>query len=275
MIQRFVFLLFSMLATCALLAQELAPTEKYIPKSATASLEHMVAIGGGFHLQQLSLRSANQQSGGTGGLIHEIRNYYLPHFEATYSHWFHERNYIGLTFRTGTVGYAVDLKNTDGWAIFHPSNTEPIATFEFREHHLYYFGTFWQYDLTREMLLVKGSKNDLLLQFAMLTELGFNYLNQVWDQSEIRTVPSGAGIEQPWVAYDTEYIRASQIRYGLRLRTLLTFNRYSLVFDAGYNLGLADFHFTDIQALPGPTPTIEIRNQLNYLFLNLALGYWF
>jgi hypothetical protein len=256
-------------------AQSPADTSRYVPKSKTAELENLIKVGYGMHLQQLSARSTIQQSTAGGPLISEIRNYFQPNFEITYSRWFHARNYIGLAFRTGRVGYEVDINNHPGWATYHPNNPDPLETFIVGAHHLYYFGSFWQYDLTPELVLAKGKKHDFLYQMAMQIEVGVNLLRETWDADETKFVDQGPGPAQPWVNFSTEYIRTSQIRYGLRWRNIMTFSNYSLIVDAGYNFGLADFHFTDIQARPGPTPNIEIRNQFNHLYVNVGLGYWF
>ncbi|MCH8555454.1 MAG: hypothetical protein LAT76_09865 [Schleiferiaceae bacterium] len=240
--------------------------------SATSELEHNIYIGYGYNLQSLSLNAVTFPFLEADAWVKTLQARPLPQLEITFSKWFENRNYVGATFRTGKVGYDITLADNPAYP-FHNPEVSQFPEERFNEWHLYYFGVFWQLEITPEVFLSSNKKNNWIYQLSLLTELGVNLMTESWDQTYALNHRDNVFAEMR-----LEYVRNSQIRGGLRLRNALIKGRYSLAIDLGWNGGYGEFHFQDIKqvgASPSATPFVEIRNQNHYFFINTAIGYWF
>lgn len=245
----------------------------YVPKSATTEKEHQIVMQYGQN--QLFERAFTIDWGGRG--YHSVETFQVPHFEISYARWFHERNYIGATFRTGQVHYNVNVSNDSLWAHHDPAAGDLRSSVPFKAWHLYHLGVFWRYDLVEEFPLIRGKKRDLIFHTSVMLEGGVNLMSEGFSRQGTYEATNSSGNLVTWGHFDHRTIRTTQIRYGLRSRSSFTLNRYALMFDFGINQGFRDFHFFQIESNPGTTqqPYFDLRNSLSYFFWNVGLGYWF
>lgn len=245
----------------------------YIPKSATTETEHQIVLQYGQN--QLFQRSFRVDWGGRG--YHSVETFQVPHFELSYARWFHERNYVGATFRTGEVHYQVNVANDPLWAIYNPAGNDPITVVDFQAWHLYHLGVFWRYDFIDEFPLIRGKKRDLIFHSSVLLEGGVNLMSEAFSREGTYSGPAANGDVVTWGYFDHRTIRTTQIRYGFRSRSSFTLDKYALLFDFGINQGFRDFHFFQIESNPVAItqPYFDLRNSLSYFFWNVGLGYWF
>lgn len=260
------------LMPCVALGQG-TPKKDYMPKSATTEMEHLVSCHFGQH--QIMPYAFKTVWGGRG--LSAVTALPVSNFEITYAKWFHERNYIGASFRTGRVNYQLQIANDPLWPIYDPAVSGNIAEVSYNAWHLYYLGFFWKYDFLDEVPLIKGKKRDLLFQTSILLEGGVNLMSEGFSEQGTYVGQNPNGDLVTWGHYDQRTIRTTQIRYGLRSRSTFTFDRYALLFDVGLNQGFRDFHFFQIESNPvsNTQPYFDLRNSLSYIFWNVGLGYWF
>jgi hypothetical protein len=264
---------FFVVMICFPAAAQQVGKEKYTPKSVTAEKEHQLTVQ--FGQNQLFNQSFRTVWGGRG--FEAVETFYVPHFEVTYARWFHERNYVGLVFRTGQVHYNVQIANDTLWPIYNPDVTGPVAEVAFKAWHLNYLGFFWKYDFIDEYPLIKGRKRDLIFHSSFMVEGGVNLMSERYSKQGTYAGPDANGVERTWGFYDHRTIRTTQIRYGFRSRSSFTLDRFALLFDVGVNQGFRDFHFFQIESVRNTNtqPYFDLRNSLSYFFWNVGLGYWF